>query len=191
MKRFSIYLVTFLIAVSLLMGMCACEKDISGDSKKVYLHGQMNGYTTLMFTHAVDEMIRDGQTRLEVFIMSPGGVVADCFGAVDVLNYAKSRGIKVICVARGMVASAAVPVFAVGDIRIAGPNTVFMLHKPDRTGTVNEDYLEMMDLHEKLYITILADNCQLTYEEIDKYCTEFTWFTAKEAKRWGLVDIIR
>ena len=152
--------------------------------------GQMNGYNATSFYRSFENAREQGSKEVKIFMMSPGGVVVESFALCDMINQAQKDGMHITTVAYGMIASAAVPVFLCGDTRIAGPNTVFMLHKPDRAGIEDENYIEMMDLDERLYIQLVADNCSLTYEQVDKLCTEYTWFTAKEAMQYGMIDRI-
>jgi len=157
---------------------------------RVEIWGQMLGFATYNLYDKFQVFKAQGIKEVHIFIMSPGGAVVDAFGAVDAINKAKSEGMYIVTIARGMVASAAVPVFCAGSYRIAGANTQFMLHKPDREYVTDENDIELYDLTEHMYTRIVADNCDLTYQEVDKLCTDFTWFTAKEAMRYGMVDRI-
>lgn len=163
---------------------------LSYTNNEFSIHGQMTGYSTMSLRSKVLELKSKGITELRIFIMSPGGMVLDAFGACDVIRDAKASGIHVTTIGLGMVASASMPVFLAGDTRMAGANTVFMLHKPDREEITDENYIELMDLDERLYIDLVADNCDLTYDEVNKLCNDFTWFTAEQAKRYGMVDEI-
>ena len=163
------------------------ESDGKG---RIEVFGQMSGYNTPTLYNKLQALKSQGISELEIFIMSPGGVVVDAFGFCDLISKAKSEGFHVTTIARGMVASAAVPVFLSGDHRIAGPSTVFMLHKPGRPDPCDGNCKEYFDINEHIYINLVADHCDLTYEEVDKYCADETWFTAKEAKRFGMVDEI-
>ena len=153
--------------------------------------GEMSGYTTTDFYNKVRICQESGIRHIEIFLMSPGGLAFDCFGAVDVMEQAKAEGITFTVKAYGLVASAAVPVFVAGDERIAGPNTIFMLHKPEKPSYLDENDLELFNLVERLYISIVAKYCDLTYDEVDKLCNDFTWFTAEQAKRYGMADEVR
>jgi len=157
---------------------------------RIAIWGQINGYTTPDLYQKFQQFKAAGITKVKIFIMSPGGAVVDAFGAVDVIKRAQRNGMYITTSARGLVASAAIPIFVSGDWRIAGPNTVFMLHKPDRSYVTDENHIEAMDLMEKLYIQIVADGCGLCYVDVDDLCTEYTWFTAKKAMQYDMVDEI-
>jgi len=136
-------------------------------------------------------MLKEGKTELKIFVMSPGGMAYDFMGAVDVIKLAQNHGIHVTTEAFGLVASAAVPVFISGDTRIAGPNTQFMVHHIQTEGYVlTEDDIECITMLENFYIKHVAEHSDLTEEEVDKMMDEVTFFTAKQAKRYGMVDEI-
>jgi len=151
----------------------------------------MTGYSTLMLHNEIVKMLEEGKTELRIFIMSPGGMAYDFSGSVDVIKFAKNHGIHVTTIAYGLVASAAVPIFVSGDLRIAGPNTQFMVHRID-TGNyqLTEDDIECITMLEDFYIKFVAEHSSLTEEEVGKMMDEVTFFTAKQAKRYGMVDEI-
>ena len=161
------------------------------DSTEVVIFGGMTGYSTLQLHQAVSSMLKEGKTELKIFVMSPGGMAYDFMGAVDVIKLAQNHGIHVTTEAFGLVASAAVPVFISGDTRIAGPNTQFMVHHIQTEGYVlTEDDIECITMLENFYIKHVAEHSDLTEEEVDKMMDEVTFFTAKQAKRYGMVDEI-
>jgi len=169
------------------------QKPLEATALTTYtiIWGEMSGYTTLDFYNKMRVCQESGIKHIEIFLMSPGGIAFDCFGAVDVMEQAKAEGIKFTVKAYGLVASAAVPIFVAADERIAGPNTIFMLHKLEKPSYLSKDDLELYDLTMRLYTSIVDKYCNLTYDEVDKLMTEFTWFTAEQAKRYGMVDEVR
>ena len=160
-------------------------------SGEVTIWGEMSGYSTITLHNEITRMLEAGKTELRIFIMSPGGIAYDFMGAVDVIKFAKAHGIHVTTIAYGCVMSAAVPVFVAGDTRIAGPNTQFMLHRI-QTGDYNlsEDDKECITMLEDFYVKFVAEHSSLTEEEVGKMMDEVTFFTAKQAKRYGMVDEI-
>lgn len=67
--------------------------------------------------------------NLNLFINSPGGDAFSGLALADQLERAKRSGFHITAHASGIVASAAVPVFAVCDERLAAPGTIFMVHE--------------------------------------------------------------
>ena len=160
-------------------------------SGEVTIWGQMTGYSTLMLHNEIVKMLEEGKTELRIFIMSPGGMAYDFTGAVDTIKFAQNHGIHVTTIAYGLVMSAAVPVFVAGDTRIAGPNTQFMVHRINTEGYVlTEDDIECITMLEDFYVKFVAEHSSLTEEEVGKMMDEVTFFTAKQAQRYGMVDEI-
>ena len=135
--------------------------------------------------------------EVHVFINSPGGGAFDGLALADEIERARNKGFKIIAHASGIIASAAVPVFAVCDVRLAAPGTIFMVHEaalwkwPGReTASDIESQNELMKLLRDRYIGKLVDNSNLSkakWEELEK---KTTWFSANKAFDWGLVDKI-
>jgi ATP-dependent Clp protease protease subunit len=137
--------------------------------------------------------------KLNIFINSPGGDAFSGLALADQIERAKRFGFEVTMEASGIVASAAVPVFAVGTKgrRFATPGTVFMVHEasiwkwPGReTASDIRSQGKLMDLIRDRYIEKMVANTNLTKEEWENMEVKTTWFSAEEAKEWGLVDII-
>jgi len=134
---------------------------------------------------------------VHLFINSPGGDAFSGLALADQIERAKKKGFHVTAHASGVVASAAVPVFAVCDVRLAAPGTIFMVHEaalwkwPGReTASDIRSQNELMHLLRDRYIGKLVDNSKLNkskWEELEK---KTTWFSANKALDWGLIDSI-
>ncbi|MBV6342816.1 Clp protease ClpP [Candidatus Magnetobacterium casense] len=136
--------------------------------------------------------------KLHMLINSGGGSAFDGMALADLLIRASKDGMEVTCEASGVVASAAVPIFAVGTKRIASKGTIFMIHEGKLhkfLAAEGKDDLrsqqEMLDMEETRYNTILSERSKLSISEIEKMCKRTTWFTAEKAKEWGFVDEIK
>ena len=134
---------------------------------------------------------------VNLFINSPGGDAFSGLALADQIERARRKGFKITAHASGIIASAAVPVFAVCDVRLAAPGTIFMVHEaalwkwPGReTASDIRSQNELMFLLRDRYIGKLVDNSKLNkgkWEELEK---KTTWFSASKALDWGLVDSI-
>ena len=127
---------------------------------------------------------------VNLFINSPGG---DAFS----IERAQRKGFRVTAHASGIIASAAVPVFAVCDVRLAAPGTIFMVHEaalwkwPGReTASDIRSQNELMHLLRERYIGKLATNSKLGKDKWEQLENKTTWFSAEKAQEWGLVDKI-
>lgn len=147
-----------------------------------------------------DLVVLENNTKIRdvnLFINSPGGDAFSGLALADQIERARRKGFKVTAHASGIIASAAVPVFAVCDVRLAAPGTIFMVHEaalwkwPGReTASDIRSQNDLMYLLRDRYIGKLVDNSKLDkskWEELEK---KTTWFSADKAKAWGLVDNI-
>jgi ATP-dependent protease ClpP protease subunit len=135
--------------------------------------------------------------NVNLFINSPGGDAFSGLALADQIERARRKGFTITAHASGIIASAAVPVFAVCDVRLAAPGTIFMVHEaalwkwPGReTASDIRSQNDLMYLLRDRYIGKLVDNSKLNkskWEELEK---KTTWFSADKAKDWGLVDNI-
>jgi ATP-dependent protease ClpP protease subunit len=134
---------------------------------------------------------------LNLFINSPGGDAFSGLALADQIERAKKNGFRVTAHASGIVASAAVPVFAVCDERLAAPGTIFMVHEtsiwkwPGReTASDIRSQNSLMTLLRDRYIKKLTQYSALDRESWEELEHKTTWFSAEKAKIWGLVDKI-
>jgi ATP-dependent Clp protease protease subunit len=134
---------------------------------------------------------------VNLFINSPGGDAFSGLALADQIERARRKGFHITAHASGIIASAAVPVFAVCNQRYAAPGTIFMVHEaalwkwPGReTASDIRSQNELMSLLRERYIGKLTANTKLDkvkWEELEK---KTTWFSVEKALDWGLVDKI-
>jgi len=135
--------------------------------------------------------------KLNIFINSPGGDAFSGLALADQMERAKKAGFHIVAHASGIVASAAVPVFAVCNERLAAPGTIFMVHEtsiwkwPGReTASDIRSQNRLMELLRNRYISKLVQYSNLTEEEWGELEHQTTWFSAEKALSYGLVDRI-
>jgi ATP-dependent protease ClpP protease subunit len=119
---------------------------------------------------------------VEMFIDSPGGDAFSGLALADTIKKFQSRGFHFTAHATGIIASAAVPVFAVCDVRLATKSTIFMVHEaalwkwPGReTASDIRTQGKLMDLLQKLYLDILVENSNLNFDQ---------WVALEKATAW-------
>jgi ATP-dependent protease ClpP protease subunit len=147
-----------------------------------------------------DFVILENSTNIRevnLFINSSGGDAFSGLALADQIERAKRRGFHITAHASGIIASAAVPVFAVCDVRLAAPGTIFMVHEtslwkwPGReTASDIRSQNELMQLLRERYIGKLAAYSKLDRAKWEELEQKTTWFSAEKAKDWGLVDKI-
>jgi len=140
-----------------------------------------------------DTEIRD----VHIYINSPGGDAFSGLALADEIERAKAKGFTITAHASGIVASAAVPVFAVCNVRILAPGCILMVHEaalwkwPGReTASDIRSQNELMVLLRERYIKTLVKNSNLSREKWEELEKKTTWFSAEQALAWGLADIV-
>ena len=134
---------------------------------------------------------------VNLFINSPGGDAFSGLALADQIERAQRKGFKITAHASGIIASAAVPVFAVCHRRLAAPGTIFMVHEaalwkwPGRESASDiRAQNELMFLLRDRYLSKLIKNTKLSKERWETLEKKTAWFGAEQAKDWGLVDEI-
>ena len=134
---------------------------------------------------------QDPDKDIQFYINSPGGAVTAGMAIYDTMQYIKAD-VSTICI--GMAASMAAFLLSAGakGKRMELPNAEIMIHQP-AAGTQGKVTDMAIDVERFLRIKkhmnqILADNTGRTVEEIQRDTERDHWFTADEAKEYGLVD---
>jgi ATP-dependent protease ClpP protease subunit len=135
--------------------------------------------------------------EINLFINSPGGDAFSGLALADQIERAQRKGFRVTAHASGIVASAAVPVFAVCKERLAAPGTIFMVHETElwkwpgrETASDISSQNDLMTLLRDRYIAKLVSNSKLDRTNWEQMEHKTTWFSADKAREWGLVDRI-
>lgn len=137
--------------------------------------------------------------ELIVYMNNPGGSSFDGAGIYDQLRLLKEKGIHITTEGYGFVASAAIPIFLIGDKRIASKNMTFLIHPGAlfKWGMFTETLKDlqsqtrMMEMARDRYATVVAKHSSLSKDKVLKMMEEDTWFDAEQAKEWGMIDEIR
>lgn len=135
----------------------------------------------------------DSEKDISIYINSPGGSVSAGFAILDTMNFIKPN-IQTICV--GMAASMASIILTSGakGKRLSLPNGEVMIHQPLGGAQGQASDIEISAKHilktKKKLNTILAETTGQPLETIEKDTDRDNFFTAEEAKEYGLVDKI-
>jgi ATP-dependent protease ClpP protease subunit len=133
---------------------------------------------------------------VNMFINSPGGDAFSGMALADqIVQAQKEWGFTFHAHASGVIASAAVPVFAVCKSRNARPGTIFMVHEaalwkwPGRESASDiESQNKLMKIIRDTYLAYLVHNSNLDYDEWRALEKKTTWFNVEQAREWGLIE---
>jgi ATP-dependent protease ClpP protease subunit len=136
---------------------------------------------------------------VKLFINSPGGDAFSGLALADlIMNAQKWHGITFEAHANGIIASAAVPPFAVCKKRYVAAGTIFMVHEaalwkwPGReTASDIRSQNELMIMLQDRYLSYLVKHSNVKLEQWQAMEKKTTWFNAEKAIELGLADEIR
>ena len=135
----------------------------------------------------------DPKKDICLYINSPGGHVHAGFAVYDTMNHIKPD-VSTICV--GMAASMGSIILSSGTKgkRFVLPNAEVMIHQPIGGAEGQATDIEISAKHilqsKDRLAKILAKNTGKTAEQTNKDMDRDYWFTAEEAKKYGLIDKI-
>jgi ATP-dependent protease ClpP protease subunit len=131
-----------------------------------------------------------------IFINSPGGDAFSGLALSDLISRAQDEwGFTFVGDASGIIASAAVPVFASCKERHAATGTIFMVHEaalwkwPGReTASDIASQNELMHLLRDKYLSILVANSTTSLEDWAAMEKKTSWFGVEKARELGLIE---
>lgn len=128
---------------------------------------------------------------IQMFINSPGGVINAGMAILDTMNYIKC---DVSTIAVGLAASMGSFLLAHGakGKRFALPNSKIHIHQPlggveGQASDIAIEAAEILKIREQLY-KMLSKQTGQSIKQIEKDADRDKYFTAIEAKEYGLVD---
>ena len=131
------------------------------------------------------------QEDIQMFINSYGGEVTAGMAIIDTMNYIKC---DISTIAVGLAASMGTVLLANGTEgkRFALPHSKIHIHQPlggvrGQASDIAIEAEEIIKTRETLY-KILSDKTGKTVTQIEKDADRDKYFTAKEAKTYGLID---
>jgi ATP-dependent Clp protease, protease subunit len=128
---------------------------------------------------------------IQMYVNSPGGVIDAGMAIIDTMNYISSP-VSTICV--GVAASMGASILTSGEKgkRFSLPNSRMLIHQPlggvqGQTSDIEIEAQEMLK-YRKRSVKLLAEATGQTIEKIHNDSDRNKWFSADEAKKYGLID---
>lgn len=130
-------------------------------------------YTSVTFSDDVwvfeQTALNSGITHIDFYLHNGGGCPFTMFDFIASMELLKKKGITITTYARGIVASAAVPLFVMGDKRIIYKHTWIMIHPGGWKGSeyrFSKSKLSMYGEMEVAYANILATRTNISFVEV-------------------------
>jgi len=158
----------------------------------IFLSGPIDDSTAnVVIAQMLFLQFEDPKKEITLFINSPGGSVNAALAIYDTMQYVKPD-IKTVCV--GIAASAAAVILCAGTKgkRFVLPNSEILIHQVmgEAGGQATEIEISarhILKIKERLN-KILAKHTGKSISQIEKDSDRDFWFTAEEAREYGLVD---
>lgn len=158
----------------------------------VFLNGEVDDNSASLICAQLLFLESENPNReISFYINSPGGVVTSGFAIYDTMQFIRCP-VSTLCM--GTAGSMASFLLMAGEPsrRIALPNASVVLHQPlggfrGQASDIErhaEDIIKLKRRMTRLY----AEHCGRTEEEVARVLDRDFFFTAHEAKDWGLVD---
>ncbi|MCX8569313.1 MULTISPECIES: ATP-dependent Clp protease proteolytic subunit [Hyphomicrobiales] len=158
----------------------------------VFLNGEVDDNSASLICAQLLFLESENPTReISFYINSPGGVVSSGFAIYDTMQFIRCP-VSTLCMGTaGSMGSFLLMAGARGR-RIALPNASVILHQPSggfrgQASDIErhaEDILKLKRRMTRLY----AEHCGRTEEEVARVLDRDFFFTAEEARDWGIVD---
>lgn len=162
------------------------------NERVIFLGEDVNEHTAnLVVAQLLHLAYEDPKKDIKLYINSPGGSVYDGLAIYDTIQYIKP---DVQTIGIGLQASMGAFLLSSGTKgkRVALPNSRIMIHQPS-SGTQGKVTDQEITLRESIYLKqrlneILSKNTCQDISKIEKDADRDYWMSAKEAKKYGLID---
>jgi len=157
----------------------------------IFLGQQVDDDISNRITAQLLTLAAEPDKDIYLYINSPGGSVTAGMAVYDTMNYIKN---DVVTIAMGFCASMGQFLLTAGakGKRFALPHTKILMHQPSAglggTATDIRIYAEQLVKTKKEMAQLIADHSGQTFETITRDSDRDRWFTAHEAKEYGLID---
>lgn len=217
-----VYLVLVLFVVSCVQPSNIKTNKSMGTIQKIQFNKGISisdGIMTILYTSVsypedswvIERAVLDNNiTHIDLHLNNPGGNPFVMMDFVSTLELLQKKGITIITYARGVIASAAVPIFIMGDKRIIYPRSWVMIHPGGWKGNewrFSPSMLELFETLELEYAMLIADRSNIPFTDLLKMLncggtekdengklldsqTGQHWFSAKKALSLGIATEI-
>ena len=161
------------------------------DGRIIFLKGEITPDTADSVIAQLLYLDSISQEDIHIYINSPGGSVLDGLAIIDTMDFI---GSKVNTIAIGMAASMAAVILACGERRYALKHSRMMIHQAygGVQGTMSDIDISFRNMKEckKALMRLLSAKTGKSITRLEKDCDRDYWFSAEQAKDYGLIDEI-
>ena len=162
------------------------------ENRVVFLVGEINHASA---THVIMRLLylsnQKSGVDINLYINSPGGAVDDTLAIYDTMQFLNCE-VQTYCIGKAMSGGAVILAAGAKGKRFCLPHAKVMIHQPyggiyGQTTDVQIQAEEILKTKQELN-QLLADHCGQPVEQVEKDSERDKFFSAQEAKAYGLVD---
>jgi ATP-dependent protease ClpP protease subunit len=160
----------------------------------------INVFSAGVIIRGLPYLINKGHEDITIEINTDGGDVDQGFAMIDMIEEAKSVGVKIHCIVRGCCYSMGVAILQAGSTRGMTKYSSIMIHDGEThvsttSRQARKNWQTFHKLQDKWYTDLLLHRMQQTNPQIQRkklvdWMSAETIFTAEESLKQGLVDYI-
>ena len=160
----------------------------------IFLSGPVEDYmSNLIVAQLLFLESENPEKDISIYINSPGGSISAGLAIYDTMQFIKSD-VSTTCIGQACSMGAFLLAGGAKGKRSALPNSRIMIHQPmgGAEGQAVDIKIQADEILrvKKMMNTILAQNTGQTADKIEKDTDRDNFLTSKEAKKYGLIDII-
>ena len=160
----------------------------------IFIGSQFNdAMATTIIAQLLFLQSEDPHKDISIYVNSPGGVVTSGLAIIDTMNYL-SCDVATYCIGQACSMGAVVLAAGTKGKRHILPHARVMIHQPSggAEGMASDILINAEEIRKcrNTLNGMLAEACGKSIEEIARDTDRDHWFSAEEAKEYGLVDKI-
>lgn len=164
---------------------------IDFENRKIDINLDIDEQSSNLIRRSITKFVEmDRKSPITIQLSTYGGEIIEMFSIIDFL---KSVPCPIIMVASGKIMSAGLPIFLCGDIRLAYPNTRFMMHSISHKvgGKLKDTEIDVKEgaLLNNVMLEMLVSNTKKNKKWWEaKVNSHDYYFGVKEAKELGVIQ---
>lgn len=172
---------------------CGMSSGVHLGTRRIFLTGDVDTEMVARF-FVVFRALDSTKGEIYITLNSTGGSMDDGFAIYDTIRLSNNA---VVIDVVGSAQSIATLILQAGDVRRATPEARIMIHQ-GRLHTGQEAFAaeELKEQGRELaysnqrYYRAISEKSKLPIKEVVKLCRKDSYFSADEAKKFGLIDIV-
>lgn len=161
--------------------------------RQIFLGTEINSDVANIVTAQLLWLEQQSDSDVQLLVNSPGGSVSDGLQIIDCMNLIKPD-VSTTVVGTAASMGAVISSSGVKGKRYILPHARFMIHQVlgnshGQCADIQIQAEQMKILQRELY-TILSENSEIPFEDIEKMADRDRWFTSSEAVEYHFADLI-